>query len=169
MTRDTARRPARLTLVAAVARDRGIGLGNQLLWREPADLQRFKRLTLGSPILMGRKTWESLGRPLPGRRNVVITRNPAWRAEGAEAAGSLADALALVADAPQAFVIGGGQIYAEALPEADALELTEIDADFEADAFFPDWPRDRFTETAAEAHESAAGVRYRFATYQRKP
>src|SRR6187551_2228523 len=88
-----------LSLIAAVARDGGIGRGNQLVWRNSDDLKRLKRLTMGHPILMGRKTWESLGRPLPGRRNIVITRDPDWHAEGAERAGSLADALALCAQA----------------------------------------------------------------------
>jgi len=160
-----------LALIAAVAADGGIGRANELLWHEREDQKHFRRVTLGSPVLMGRKTWDSLPerfRPLPGRRNLVLTRDAAWRADGAERAGSLAEALHLVADAPRMFVIGGAQIYAEALPLADELVLTEIDARFDADAFFPAWPRAAFDEVASEAHTSDDGTRYRFVTYRRR-
>lgn len=157
-----------LALISSVACDGGIGHGNELLWRNSDDLKRFKRLTLGHPIVMGRRTWDSLGRPLPGRRNIVITRNDAWHAEGAERAASLADAIALCASADRVFVIGGAQIYAEALPLADELELTEIDATFEADAFFPAWDRARFTLVHSEAGSPGAVPAFRFATYQRQ-
>ncbi len=159
----------RLVLVAAVARDRAIGRGNALLWKEPADQQHFRRVTMGAPVLMGRKTWDSLPprfRPLPGRRNIVVTRNPHWRAEGAEAAPSLDAALARVADAERACVIGGGELYALALPRADELVLTEIDAEFPgAETHFPAW-RERFVEVARETHATAGGVRYDFVTYR---
>src|SRR5687768_1977011 len=134
-----------VSLIAAVARNRAIGRDNQLLCRISEDLKFFRRTTLGSPIVMGRKTWDSIGRPLPGRRNVVVTRNPAWQAEGAERAASLHDALAMLRDAPKVFVIGGGEIYAQALPLADELVLTEIDAEFQADAFFPSWDPSHWT------------------------
>jgi dihydrofolate reductase len=157
-----------IALIAAVARNRAIGKNNALLVRLPEDLPRFKRLTLGCPIIMGRKTWESIGRPLPGRRNVVITRNAQWHAAGAESAPSLDAALALVQGAPRVFVIGGAAIYAQALPLADELHLTEIHADFEADVYFPAWQRSEFDEVAREPHGDAAGLKFDFVTYQRK-
>lgn len=158
-----------VTLIAAVARDGGIGRAGELLVRLPGDLARFKRLTMGAPVVMGRKTWESIGRALPGRRNIVVTRDRHLRAEGAETVTSLDAGLSLVAPAPRVFVIGGGELYALALPVADELELTEVDAEFPADAFFPRWDRADFTETRREAHESAEGVRYAFTTYKKNP
>ena len=134
----------RLVLIAGVARNGAIGKDDALPWRLPEDLKHFKQHTLGWPVIMGRRTWESLPpafRPLPGRRNLVVTRQADWRAEGAEPAHSLDAALQRVGDSERAFVIGGAQLYAEALPRADELLLTEIDADFEADAFFPAWDR----------------------------
>src|SRR5207248_10426390 len=112
-----------VSLIAAVARNGAIGKNNQLLVRIPEDLRFFKRTTLGCPVIMGRKTWDSIGRPLPGRRNIVVTRDPQWRTDGAERAGSLREALALAATSGKVFVIGGAQIYAEALPLADELVL----------------------------------------------
>lgn len=160
-------RPPCVVLIAALDRKRGIGKNNALLWHLPEDLQHFKRTTLGCPILMGRKTWDSIGRPLPGRLNVVITQNPNWRASGAEVAHSLADALARVAGFPKVFVIGGGQIYCEALPLADALCLTEVDTQCDADTFFPEWSPAEFTQTRREAHQAQNGLRYAFADYAR--
>jgi dihydrofolate reductase len=157
-----------LALIAAVARNGAIGKDNGLLVHLPQDLPRFKRLTMGHPVVMGRKTWESLGRPLPGRRNIVITHNPHWQAPGAEAVTFLPAALALASGSPKVFVIGGAQIYALALPLADELHLTEIDADFDADAFFPSWPRADFVELAREPHRDAGGMVFSFVTYQRK-
>ncbi|MDQ2734498.1 MAG: dihydrofolate reductase [Pseudomonadota bacterium] len=154
-------------LIAAVARDGGIGHAGRLLVRIPEDLRRLKRLTLGSPVIMGRATWDSIGRPLPGRENIVITRNPSWRVEGAHPAASLNVALGLVADAKRVFIIGGAGIYALALPLADELELTEVDAVFPADTFFPGWNRADFRQTAREAHETADGLRYSFVTYRK--
>jgi dihydrofolate reductase len=159
----------RLTLIAAVARHRAIGRDNGLLVHLPDDLPRFKRLTLGAPMIMGRKTWDSIGRPLPGRRSIVITRDPTWRAVGAEVAHSMEQALAMVASAPRAFVIGGAEIYALALPHADELLLTEIDAEFSADAYFPAWDRALFTETARETRLGPEGPAYSFVTYSRNP
>lgn len=159
-------RPA-VTLIAAVARDGGIGRAGDLLVRLPGDLPRFKRLTMGAPVVMGRKTWDSLGRALPGRRNLVITRDRGFRAEGAEAVASLAEALALAAPVARVFVIGGAEIYALALPFADELQLTEIDATFPADTFFPSWDRAGFVETMREPLASPDGMRYAFTTYTR--
>jgi dihydrofolate reductase len=160
-----------LSLIASVARNGTIGRGNALVWDEPADKQFFKRTTMGCPVVMGRRTWDSLPsrfRPLPGRRNVVVTRHAGWQAEGAEVAHSLDDALALVADAPKVFVIGGAEFYAQALPKADELVLTEIDREIEGDAFFPRWSRADFDEVSSEAHVSADGTGYRFMTYRRR-
>lgn len=157
----------RLSIIAAVARNGAIGKDNGLLVHLPEDLPRFKRLTMGAPIIMGRKTWDSIGRPLPGRKSIVITRNPGWQVVGAERADSLAAALELASTAPQAFVIGGGQIYALALPLADELLLTEIDADFDADAFFPSWHRADYQQTLSEDKIDLQGLRYRFTSYQR--
>jgi len=156
-----------VSLVAAVARDGGIGYRGALLARLPDDLRRFKALTLGSPVVMGRKTFDSIGRPLPGRQNIVLTRDKGWHAEGVLAASSLADALALVKEGDRVFVIGGADIYALALPIADVLELTEIDAEFPADTFFPTWNRADFRQTSRAAHETAEGLRYSFVSYQR--
>jgi dihydrofolate reductase len=168
MTFPSPHRPV-LSLIAIVARNGGIGRDNALLWHLSEDLRHFKRITLGCPIIMGRKTWDAIGRPLPGRRNIVITRNAAWTATGADTAGNLTQALALVPQAAKVFVIGGAQIYAAALPHADELVLTEVDADAQADTFFPAWDRAAFSERSRETHTDAQGLRYSFVTYQRKP
>lgn len=162
---------AKLALIAAVARNGAIGKDNALLWRLPADLQFFKRTTLGCPVIMGRKTYESIGRPLPGRRNVVISRNAHFTAPGVDTVHSLGDALRLTAEAPKVFVIGGAQIYAQALPLADEIVLTEIERDYEADTLFPPWDRQQFEEVQREAHRSEDGVEgfdYAFVTYRRR-
>lgn len=158
-----------LSLIAAVARNGAIGKDNALLWRLPQDLQFFKRTTLGCPVIMGRKTFESIGKPLPGRRNIVITRNANWVAAGVESAASLEIALALVQEVDKAFVIGGAQIYEQALPLADEIILTEIGRDFEADTFFPDWDRAAYKEITRETHRADAPLDcdYAFVTYQR--
>jgi dihydrofolate reductase len=159
-----------LCLVAAVARNGTIGRDNQLLWREPEDQRHFRRVTMGSPVLMGRKTWDSLPerfRPLPGRRNLVLSRDPNWHANGADTVASVEAALIASAGAPRVSVIGGAQVYALTLPRADELVLTEIDADLDGDIFFPAWERHRFTETSRERHTSASGVPYSFVTYKR--
>ena len=159
----------KLVLIAVVARNGAIGKNNALLVHLSEDLKHFKRTTLGCPLIMGRKTFESIGRPLPGRRNIVVTRNAQWRANGVEAAHSLDAALELVADVPKAFVIGGAQLYAQALPRADELVLTEIDREFDGDTFFPAWDRREFTETSRERHHANApsDFDYAFVTYQR--
>jgi dihydrofolate reductase len=157
----------RLSLIAIVARDGGIGHDNALLWHLSEDLKHFKRTTLGCPVIMGRKTWDSIGRPLPGRRNIVVTRNAVWSAVGADAAADLTSALNTVSDAPKVFVIGGAQLYAAALPLADELVLTEVDAQAPADTFFPAWERSAFTETNRDSHTDPSGLNYAFVTYQR--
>lgn len=154
-------------LIAAVARNGAIGKNNELLCHISEDLKFFKRTTLGHPVIMGRKTWDSIGRPLPGRRNIVITRNPQWNAQGAESALSFPEALALLEPGAKVFVIGGAEIYAQALAYADELILTEIDAEFEGDAFFPAWDLTQFTAThTSPTHISEQGVSYRWVTYQ---
>lgn len=159
-----------LTLVVAKARNGTIGRDNALPWHLPEDLAHFKRTTLGAPIIMGRKTYDSIGRPLPGRRNIVVTRNPDLRIEGCEVVTSLEDAQRLCAGVEQMFLIGGAQLYAEAMPCADRLIVTEIDADVEGDAVFPPIDRARWIETARETHHSAAnGFDYAFVTYDRPP
>ena len=158
-----------VSLVAVVARDGGIGHRGGLLVRLPEDLRRFKQITLGTPVVMGRKTWQSIGRPLPGRRNIVVTRDAGLRPQGAETAPSLDAALALAGPVPLVHVIGGAEIYALALPIADELQLTEIDAEFPADTFFPAWDRSRFAQVAREPRQTAEGLRYAFATYKKLP
>lgn len=157
-----------LILIAAVARRGAIGKNNQLLVHLPGDLPRFRRLTMGHPIIMGRKTWDSIGRPLPGRRNIVITRNADWSAAGAEPVPSLAAALALAGQVERVCVIGGAEIYALALPLADELLLTEIDADFEADAYFPAWQREHFDIVSSELQTTPEGLTYCYVDYRRK-
>ena len=157
----------RVVLIAAVARDGGIGRANRLLVHLPEDLAHFKRTTLGHPVVMGRRTWESLGRPLPGRRNIVVTHDPHYVARGAETAPSLEAALARVDGAPVAFVIGGATLYAQALPLADELLLTEIDAEFDADTHFPRWDRSEFRQTARDSRQGPDGLRYDFVRYER--
>lgn len=135
-------RESRVTLVAAMARNRVIGHAGGMPWHLPADLRHFKALTSGHPVIMGRKTFESVGRPLPDRTNVVISRTSPALPDGVVLAESLASALAFAASSPRLMIIGGGQIYSEALPFADELELTLIDADIDGDTRFPefDWP-----------------------------
>jgi dihydrofolate reductase len=159
-----------MVLIAAVARNGAIGRGNELLFRDPADQRHFRAATMGHPVIMGRKTWDSLPprfRPLPGRRNLVVSRDASLDAPGAEVMPGLDAALQATADVPTVFVIGGAQLYALALPLADVLLLTEVDADLEGDVFFPPWPRAEFDETARERHVAADGTRFDFVTYRR--
>lgn len=129
----------RLSLIAAVADNGCIGSENMLPWRLSVDLRRFKALTLGKPVIMGRRTWESIGRPLPGRKNIVVTRDDTYVAEGADVVHSLPDALRVAAQAQpeEVFVIGGGQLYAAALDDADRIYLTRVRAEVKGDTFFP--------------------------------
>jgi dihydrofolate reductase len=161
----------KLVMIAAVARNGAIGKGNQLLWREPLDQKHFRSTTLGHTVLMGRKTWDSLPerfRPLPGRRNLVLTRTPQTQFVGAETATSLHQALDLTANEDKVFVMGGAQIYAQALPLAQRLVLTELDADLPGDVFFPTWRRDEWALTSStEPHQDAQGRRFAFVTYDR--
>ncbi|TAM53319.1 MAG: dihydrofolate reductase [Paraburkholderia sp.] len=146
-----------LTILVARARNGVIGRNNQLPWHLPEDLAFFKRATMGAPIIMGRKTHESIGRPLPGRRNIVVTRDAQRRVEGCEIATSIESALALAAKdgATEAFLIGGTQLYAEGIAFADQLVITEIDADFEGDATFPAPDAREWKTESREAHQGA--------------
>lgn len=161
--------PAQLTIVVATDNNNGIGINNTLPWHLPEDLAHFKRTTSGHAIIMGRKTFDSIGRPLPNRRNIVITRNAAWQHDGVEAVQSLAAAIALVGDDAQAFIIGGAQIYAETLANTDKLIVTKIDHDFECDAFFPAIDPALWTLVERENHHSEASkLDYAYLTYQRQ-
>jgi len=158
-----------LAIIAAVAANGVIGAGNRLPWRLPADLQRFRALTTGHAVIMGRRTWESIGRPLPGRQNIVVTRGHDATPAGAETAASLDEALARVRMPAPAFCIGGGALYREALPRAATMYLTEIARDFAGDAHFPPFDRRDWKETAREPGGAAGGdgFEYAFATYER--
>lgn len=144
----------KISMIAAMAHDRVIGKDNQMPWHLPADLAHFKRVTLGKPVLMGRKTFESIGRPLPGRRNLVISRNPDYQVEGIEVVGSVEAALALLAGSSveELMVIGGGHLYAEMLPSADCLYLTQIDLAVEGDTRFPAFDDGQWQRIACESH-----------------
>ena len=158
-----------LTIIVAMDAQRGIGIANTLPWKLAEDMAHFKRLTTGHPIIMGRKTFDSIGRPLPGRRNIVITRNADWRHDGIEAVGSLDAAVALLTEA-QAFIIGGAEIYRLSLPIADSLVVTEIKKTFHCDAFFPAIDAGQWQETERVSESSAqADLQYAFVTYRRAP
>ena len=160
----------KVSLVAAVARGGVIGRDGGIPWRIPEDVARFKALTTGHAVVMGRKTWDSLPdrfRPLPGRRNVVVTRNPDWSADGAECAGSIEEAVGSLDETEHVFVIGGAEIYAVALPLAGELLLTEIDLVVEGVTFFPSWDRGEFRESSCEPRISEDGIPFAFVTYER--
>jgi dihydrofolate reductase len=155
-------------LVAAVAANGIIGANGGLPWHLPGELAHFKKLTLGHPIIMGRRTWESLGeRPLPGRENIVVTGRADYRAEGAAIARSLDAAVALCMGEPLAFVIGGTRLFEEALPIARGMVLTEIQRDYEGDARFPPYDRSQWRETQREAHAAPDGTRFDYVLYER--
>jgi dihydrofolate reductase len=154
--------PPEIVLIAAVARNGVIGRDNALPWRLKADLARFRAHTLGHPVLMGRKTWESLGKPLPGRRNLVLTRQPGYTAAGAEVFASADAALAAAAEAAKVFVIGGAEIYRALLSRADILLLTEVAAEVTGDARFPVVDRARFRETSRTPCPADADNEYAF-------
>lgn len=159
----------KLHLILARARNGVIGNNNALPWHLPEDMAHFKRSTLGCPVIMGRKTWDSLPpkfRPLPGRLNVVVTRQTNWQADGAVVTHSLEAACAACPPHSTAWVIGGADLYAQALALASTAVVTEIDADFEGDAFAPDFGH-AWREVARESHLSSTGLGYSFVTYQK--
>lgn len=163
----------RIVLIGAVARNGVIGREGAMPWHLPEDFAHFRKTTMGHPVIMGRRTWDSLPprfRPLPGRTNIVVTRQPQWQAEGAVRCGSMAEAIAAAKPADKAFVIGGAELYSQALLVADELVLTEIDADFEGDTRFPRF-EGAFVPVSREEHQAAEPNDFRFAfvTYQRRP
>ena len=158
----------KLHLIYARARNGVIGKDNQMPWHLAEDLAHFKRVTLGQPVIMGRKTWDSLParfRPLPGRLNIVITRQSDWRSDGALRAASIEDAMRLCGDAPDAWIMGGAEIYRQAEPLASTAVVTEIDADFEGDAFAPELGA-QWQEVQREQHTTTSGLGFAFVTYQ---
>lgn len=157
----------RIVLVAAVAANGIIGKDGKLPWHLPEDLKHFKQVTMGHPVIMGRKTWESLKGPLPGRDNIVITRQAGYEATGAAVASSLDAALALCAGEPVVCVIGGEQVFNDSLPVATQLDLTEIQQDFEGDTRFPAYDRSQWRVKKREAHTAANGMRFDFVLYER--
>jgi dihydrofolate reductase len=164
-----------LAMIAALADDRVIGLDNKMPWHLPADLKHFKAMTLGKPIIMGRKTWDSLGRPLPGRLNLVVSRQPDLQLEGAETFTSLDAALtraeqwARKQGVDELMLIGGAQLYAQALPRAQRLYLTRIEASPEGDAFFPAYDEAEWARIDSQAHPAEGDApAYRFETWQRR-
>jgi dihydrofolate reductase len=158
-----------LALIAAVAQNGVIGVDNRLPWRLPDDMRRFRALTTGHSIIMGRKTWESIGKPLPDRQNIVVTRQRNFQAPGANVVASLAAALAAAIMPEPVFVIGGEALYREALPLASRLYLTEIHQDFRGDARFPSYARSAWRETSREARptDDASGFEFAFTVYDR--
>ena len=145
-----------LALIAALARNRVIGRDNRLPWRLPADLRFFKQTTMGKPLLMGRHTWESIGRPLPGRRMIVLSRDPACRAPGCSVARSLDEGVELAGAVPEIMVIGGATLYRQTLPRAERLYLTRVEADVLGDVWFPDWNEPDWRLVWEEAHPADA-------------
>jgi len=159
------------SLVVAMARNRVIGRDNQLPWRLPADLAYFKRVTMGHPIIMGRRTYESIGRPLPGRLNIVVSRNPQFSAPGCTVVPSLAEAWRAAGDAEEVCVIGGTSIFAEALPAADRIHLTEVEAEVPGDTWFPEFDRGEWTEREVERHapDERHAYPFRIVVLERRP
>jgi len=162
-----AARAPRVCIVAAVAANGVIGASGRLPWNLPEDLRHFKQLTFGHPVIMGRRTWDSLGRPLSGRRNLVVSRRAGFSPPGAEAVASLDEALERCAGAEAVFVMGGAELYREALARADTLYLTEIHRDFAGDTHFPDFDRNAWREAERTAHHAPDGTRFDFVRYLR--
>ncbi len=161
---------ARINLILARAANGVIGRDGSMPWRLPEDMAHFKQQTAGAPVVMGRKTWDSLPprfRPLPGRHNIVVTRQADWQAEGATRAGSLAEAIAQAGTAPELWVIGGGQLYAEAMPLAQRAVVTEIARDFEGDTYAPVFDAS-WHEASRSTHVSADGLGYSFVVLERR-
>ncbi|MGA7951748.1 MAG: dihydrofolate reductase [Thiobacillaceae bacterium] len=158
----------RISLIAALAKNRVIGIENRLPWKLSDDLKHFKALTLGHHILMGRKTYESIGRPLPGRTTVIITRAVLSAPDGCLVAHSIQDAIAACAGDEEIFFVGGADLYRQALPLADRLYLTEIQAGVEGDAWFPQFDRAQWSEVSRDRRtEAASGLEYHFVVYDR--
>ena len=159
-----------LAIIVAMAKNRTIGINNTLPWRIPADLQHFKKLTMGHHMIMGRKTFESIGKPLPGRITVVVSRDRNLKIEGCTVAYSLPEAIAACTSDPHIFVVGGADIYTQALGLADTLYITEVQQDIDGDAWFPEFGRSEWLEVSREAHhqETPQPLEYHFVEYRRK-
>jgi dihydrofolate reductase len=157
-----------INVIAAMARNRVIGVRNTLPWRLPADLQHFKALTMGHHIIMGRKTYESIGKPLPGRTTVIVSRDSEYRVRDCITAASIDAAIAACGDDPEIFFVGGAELYGQVLSRADRLYLTEIQADYSGDAWFPAFDARDWLETARQVHLAPDGLGYHFVTYQRR-
>lgn len=160
----------KISLIVAMASNRAIGLNNQMPWHLSADLKRFKQITMGHPIIMGRLTFEAIGRPLPGRTNIIVSRNPSYQQEGYVIVDSIEAAInhgCRLAD--EVFVIGGATLYEATLPLADSLYITQINQDFEGDTFFPDFDRNNWTEVAREdvMDDANVGFDYSFLKLQK--
>jgi dihydrofolate reductase len=158
----------RISIIAATAKNGVIGIHNRLPWHLPEDLRHFKALTLGHHILMGRKTYESLGRPLAGRTTVIITRSADYSAPGCIVVHAIGDAIAACGDDSEIFFIGGADLYRQALDYADRIYLTEIQAEFEGDAWFPEFDRRQWAETERRPGRAESGLEYHFVIYDKK-
>ena len=157
-----------ISMIVARSRNHVIGRDNQMPWKISADLQFFKRVTMGHPVIMGRKTWESIGRPLPGRRNIVVSRNASYQATGGELVGSLDEALNSLSEFPRVFVIGGEQLFTQAFPKADRLYITEIDIDIEGGDTFFEVPNESDWKEVERTPGSEGDVNFSFITLERK-
>ena len=157
-----------ISMIVARSRNHVIGRDNQMPWKISADLQFFKRVTMGHPVIMGRKTWESIGRPLPGRRNIVVSRNTSYEPTGAELAGSLDEALNQLSGAPRVFVIGGEQLFKQAFDKADRLYITEIDIDIEGGDTFFEVPNESDWKEVERTPGSENDIQFNFVTLERK-
>lgn len=159
----------KISLIVAMASNRVIGLNGQMPWHLSADLKRFKRITMGSPVLMGRKTFEAIGKPLPGRNNIIISRDPAYRQPGCLVFNDIDSALEHCSDSSEVFVIGGATLYQALLPRADYLYLTEIDQDFAGDTFFPEIDARQWRELEREdvTDDQSVDFSYRFLKLER--
>lgn len=159
-----------VNIIVAIAENNVIGKDNTLIWHLPADLKYFKQLTTGNTVIMGRKTYDSIGKPLPNRRNVVITRNKDLKIDGCDLVNSLEEALDLTKTEENVFIIGGAQIYKEAMSVADKLYITEVKQQFDGDAFFPEIKKDQWEEILRDEHKADEKnkIDYSFVTYKRR-
>ena len=159
-----------LTIIAAASTNNVIGFNNKLIWNIPNDLKRFKELTLGHSVIMGRKTFESLPNPLPKRRNIIVTKNKDYSRNGIEVTSNIEDAIDLCKSDSQPFIIGGGEIYSQTIEIVDKIELTRVYKDYQGDAFFPDIPLDKFelTNELVNYLDDDSSTKYSFLTYIKK-
>lgn len=157
-----------ISIIVAIAHGGVIGKDNQLLWKIPEDMKWFRTITTGHPVIMGRKTFESIGKALPNRRNIIITRDVNYKKDGIEIANSLEEAINLCENSDEVFIIGGGEIYKQAIPLVNKLYITHVHKEYDADTFFPEINASDWMETTRDDHESS-DVSYSFVTYEKKP